>query len=194
MLLTFKPLKYVADVIAGVAGFEESGNYCYSVVQPNSFGETGDMDAPTIQRRAEQVTPQQILQEGDILVKRLNPSYVYIFSGEKTEFVASSNLVVVRPRGDCDIDTFYLGFLLEQKDILGQIEQVTGSSAAIKAISIKKLADISIPVVPIEDQRRIGEVWKLSRKRKQLLNEYITESDKLVSMLATRIIGGGNKE
>ena len=82
---------------------------------------------------------------------------------------------------------------MEQKEILGHVEHVTGSAAAIKAISIKKLAGITVPIIPLSDQRKVGELWKLSRKRKQLLNEYIVENDRLVSMLTSRIItGGGN--
>ena len=105
--------------------------------------------------------------------------------------VPSQNLLVVRPGKS--VDPFYLGYLLEQKEILGHVEHVTGSAAAIKAISIKKLAGITVPIIPLSDQRKVGELWKLSRKRKQLLNEYIVENDRLVSMLTSRIItGGGN--
>ena len=103
--------------------------------------------------------------------------------------VASQNLLVVRPGSE--VDPFYLGYLLEQKEIMGQVEHVTGSAAAIKAISVKKLAGITIPVIPMADQRKVGEIWKLSRKRKQLLNNYMAESDRLVSMLASKIISGG---
>ena len=111
---------------------------------------------------------------------------------ESVGMVASQNLLVVRPVGE--VDPYYLGYLLEQKEILGQIEHVTGSAAAIKAISVKKLAAIAIPIVPIAEQRKVGEIWKLSRKRKELLNEYIAENDRLVSMLASKIISGGGTE
>ena len=79
----------------------------------------------------------------------------------------------------------------KQKEILGQIVHVTGSAAAIKAVSVKKMADIMVPFIPITEQRKVGEVWKLARKRKQLLNNYMAENDKLVSMLASKIISGG---
>ena len=80
---------------------------------------------------------------------------------------------------------------MEQKEILGHVEHVTGSAAAIKAVSIKKLAGITVPIIPLSEQCRVGELWKLSRKRKQLLNDYIAENDRLVSILASRIINGG---
>ena len=129
---------------------------------------------------------------GDILVKRLNPSFVHVVDLETVGMVASQNLLVVRPGGD--VDPHYLGYLLELKEILGQVEHVTGSTAAIKAVSVKKLAGITIPIIPIVEQQKVGAIWKLSRQRKQLLNKYMAENDRLVSMLASKIISGGGKE
>ena len=111
---------------------------------------------------------------------------------ETVGMVASQNLLVVRPGGD--VDPYYLGYLLEQKEILGQVEHVTGSASAIKAVSVKKLAGITIPIIPMAEQRKVGAIWKLSRQRKQLLNKYMAENDRLVSMLASKIISGGGKE
>ena len=59
---------------------------------------------------------------------------------------------------------------------------------------MKKLAAITIPIIPIAEQRKVGQIWKLSRKRKELLNEYMAENDRLVSMLASKIISGGGNE
>ena len=182
----------VADIMAGMPGFSDDGRYGYSVVQPNSFTDTGLMNEVDVQRRSDELAEKQLLSVGDILVKRLNPSFVHVVTLESVGMVASQNLLVVRPGEEIDPD--YLGYLLEQKDILGQVEHVTGSAAAIKAVSVKKLAGITIPVVPLPEQRKVGAIWKLSRKRKQLLNEYMTENDRLVSLLASQIInGGGNR-
>lgn len=183
----------VTEIIAGMTGFVDKGKYRYKVVQPNSFADTGTMGPVEIQERGDKIPENQLLTSGDILVKRLNPSFVHVVAPESAGMAASQNLLTVRP--GTQLDPFYLGCLLEQKEILAQVEHVTGSTAAIKAISIKKLAGIVIPVIPIEEQRKVGEVWRLSRKRKQLLNDYIAESEKLVSMLASKIIsGGGNKK
>jgi len=184
-----KRLGDIAEIMAGIPGFADKGKYKYKVVQPNSFTDTGTMNAVETQKRGDEISERQLLTSGDILVKRLNPSFVHVVTLEAVGMAVSQNLLVVRPGNE--LDPYYLGYLLEQKEILGQVEHVTGSTAAIKAISIKKLADIMIPVIPIPDQRKVGEVWKLSRKRKQLLNEYMAENDRLVSMLASKIISGG---
>ena len=186
-----KRLGDIAEIMAGIPGFADKGRYKYKVVQPNSFTDTGEMNAVETQKRGDEISQRQLLISGDILLKRLNPSFVHVVTLESAGMAVSQNLLVVRPGNE--VDPYYLGYLLEQKEILGQVEHVTGSAAAIKAISIKKLADIMIPVIPIADQRKVGEVWKLSRKRKQLLNDYMAESDRLVSMLASKIISCGGK-
>ena len=189
MISVEKRLGDIAEIMAGVPGFAEKGKFTYKVVQPNSFTDTGAMNAVDLQKRSDEISERQLLTVGDILVKRLNPSFVHVVALESVGMAVSQNLLVVRPGNE--VDPYYLGYLLEQKEILGQVEHVTGSAAAIKALSIKKMADIMVPVIPIADQRKVGEVWKLSRKRKQLLNDYMAESDRLVSMLASKIISGG---
>lgn len=186
---TGKRLGDVAEIMAGLTGFADKGKYRYSVVQPNSFTDTGLMNEVDVQRRSDELTNKQLLAVGDILVKRLNPSFVHVVALESVGMVASQNILVVRPGAEIDPD--YLGYLLEQKDILGQVEHVTGSAAAIKAVSVKKMASITIPVIPLLEQRKVGAIWKLSRKRKQLLNEYMTENDRLMSSLVSQIINGG---
>ena len=189
---TEKRLGDVAEIMAGLTGFSDKGKYRYNVVQPNSFTDTGLMNEADVQRRGDELADKQLLSVGDILVKRLNPSFVHVVTLESVGMVASQNILVVRPGAEIDPD--YLGYLLEQKEILGQVEHVTGSAAAIKAVSVKKLAGITIPVISLAEQRKVGAIWKLSRKRKKLLNEYMTENDRLVSLLASQIInGGGNR-
>jgi len=184
-----KRLGEVAEIYAGVPGLGDEGGYSYQVLLPNSFTDTGEISFVERQNKSEEVSQQQVLCRDDILVKRLNPSFVHIVSEKTAGMVASQNLLVVRPAKD--VYPFYLGYLLEQKEIIGQILQVTGSAAPIKAISIKKLADTMIPIVSREQQIKIGELWRLSRQRKHLLQEYIDENDKLVSALTSRIINGG---
>lgn len=192
MISVEKRLGDIAEIMAGIPGFTDKGKFKYKVVQPNSFTDTGEMNAVEVQKRDDEISERQLLTSGDILVKRLNPSFVHVVTIESVGMAVSQNLLVVRPGNE--VDPYYLGYLLEQKEILGQVEHVTGSAAAIKAVSVKKLAGIAIPVIPLPEQRKVGAIWKLSRKRKQLLNEYMTENDRLVSLLASQIInGGGNR-
>ena len=192
MLSSEKPLGSLAEILAGIPNTGQTGDHPYKIIQPNSFSDVGELDALETQSHEEGLSPKQLLSPGDILVKRLNPSFVYVVRDEDRGTVASQNLLVVRPGPE--IDPLYLACLLEQKELVGQVEHVSGTAAAIKAISQKKLAEIMIPVVPLAEQKKLGEIWRLSRKRKALLREYITESDRLVAMMTSKITTGGGEK
>lgn len=187
-----KRLGDIAEIMAGVPGFSDNGEFQYKVIQPNSFTDTGTMDFVETQKRDDKISEKQKLISGDILIKRLNHSFAHVVTSESEGMVASQNLLVIRPGNE--VSPFYLGYLLEQNEIIGQVLHVTGNTAAIKAISIKKLAEITVPIIPMEDQKKVGEVWRLSRKRKQLLNEYMAEGDRLVSIMASKIINCGGEK
>lgn len=192
MLSSEKPLGSLAEILAGIPNTGQNGDHPYKIIQPNSFSDVGEMETPETQFREEELRPKQLLSPGDILVKRLNPSFVYVVRDEDKGSAASQNLLVVRPGSE--VDPLYLACLLEEKEIVGQVEHVSGTSAAIKAISQKKLAEIMIPVIPLAEQHRLGEIWRLSRKRKALLREYITESDRLVAIMTSKITTGGGEK
>lgn len=192
MQYSTKKLGAVADILAGVNGLGESGLYTFKVIQPNSFSDTGTLDEYENQSRKEAVRQDLKLRPGDILVKRLNPSFVYVVSDKEIGAIASQNLLIVRP--GLELDPLYLACLMEQKEVIGQVEHVSGTAAAIKAISQKKLAEITIPLIPIAEQRKIGKIWLLVRKRKELLREYMAENDKLISVLVSKIIAGGGEK
>lgn len=189
---TKKYLGEMAEIFAGISGLGDSGEFAFKVIQPNSFSDLGAIESIETQYHKEDIGKKLSLQAGDILVKRLNPSYVFVVSDDEAGAVASQNLLVVRPGPE--IDPLYLACMLEQKEVISQVEHVSGTSAAIKAVSQKKLAEIMIPFIPLSDQKRLGEVWRLARKRKALLREYIEENDKLVSMLVLKITTCGGKE
>jgi hypothetical protein len=181
----FVKLNDVAEVITGIAADNTDGRYSYFYYQPNNFIESGEVTDLTVVKRNELVQERQLIKMGDILVKRLNPNYPLLISELPGDSIVSPNLYIVR--GGPGIIPEYLAFLFEQSSVLSQITQLSGANAAIKAISAKKLVDISIPLIPTEKQVLIGKWWTLAKRRKKLLMEYISETDKLTTTMAERI-------
>jgi restriction endonuclease S subunit len=180
-------LDEVAEVITGVAtDIKTDGAYSYYYYQPNNFVESGQVTELTLIKRDEPVQERQLLKTGDVLVKRLNPNFPLFISELPGDSIASTNLYIVR--GGPNIIPEYLAFLFEQSSVLTQISQLSGVNTAIKAISAKKLMDISVPLLPIEKQVAVGKWWMLVKKQKKLLIEYIAETDKLTSALSEKII------
>jgi len=177
----------VAEIITGVATSRNvEGTYRYFYYQPNSFIESGEVVELSSIARKEPVSERQLVQIGDVLVKRLNPNFPLFVSELSGESIVSTNLYIIRSKPD--IVPEYLAFLFEQSSVLAQVSQLSGASSAIRAISAKKLMDITIPILPIEKQDLVGKWWMLVKKRKRLLFEYMAESDKLISVITEKIL------
>lgn len=184
-----KKLGAIAEIIPGLTGFEAEGPFKYQVIQPNNLTDTGALEGVTSQFRADPLPEKQQLIPGDILIKRLNPSFVYQVHASTASLTFSQNMFAIRPREG--INSSYLAFLLEQPDVLGEIMHVTGKAAVVKAISAKMLNDVEVPVPSMETQQKIGKMWELFRKRRQLLREYLAENEKMESYLASKILYDG---
>ena len=117
---TEKNLGELAEIFVGISGLGDSGEYAFRVIQPNSFSDLAAIESIETQYHKEDVGKKLSLQVGDILVKRLNPSYVFVVSDDEAGAVVSQNLLVVRPGSE--IDPLYLACLLEQKEIISQVE------------------------------------------------------------------------
>ena len=179
-------LSEVAEIVTGIA--EDKGGegaFAYRCYQPNSFSEGGEISELPIITKKEMVSERQLVRAGDVLVKRLNPNFSLLVLSPLKDSVVSSNLFILR--AGQSIMPVYLAFLFEQPNILAQGTQLSGASSAIKALSAKKLEDIIIPVLPREKQEQIGKWWESGKKRKKLLLEYITESDRFVTAVVENI-------
>ena len=97
---TQRTLESLADIYAGASGAGDSGEYACKVIQPNSFSDLGVLGSFEIQYHKEETVRKLSLRAGDILVKRLNPSYVFVASEDEAGAVVSQNLLVFRPRSE----------------------------------------------------------------------------------------------
>lgn len=183
-------LDEVAEIITGVAASKGSeGPYHYFYYQPNSFTESGEVIELADVVRNELVPERHLVRIGDVLVKRLNPNFPLLVSELSGDSIVSTNLYIVRAKSG--IVPEYVAFLFEQSSVLTQVSQFSGANSVIKAISAKKLMDITIPLLPIEKQDLVGKWWTLVKKRKKLLTEYIDETDKLTASISERIFLNG---
>ena len=176
-------LHEIAAIVTGVTDETETmGGEKYFCFQPNSFNEFGEVMPLQTIRRKEPVEGKQLVRVGDVLIKRLNPNYPFLVHYDMPGTVVSTNLFIVRPAPE--IYPAYLAFLLEHTGVLAQIEHLSGSTSTIKAVSAKKLMDITLQLVPAKNQKPLGDLWWLAKRWKKLLRDYITASDHLLSIIA----------
>ncbi len=184
-------LRDIADIIAGYTDLTiEEAEYCYSALQANSFSDTDALTPLQVMYRPKEAAAKALVRSGDVLVKRLNPNFAFVAGNVSKLTVATQSLFIVRPNEQ--VLPEYLAYLFEQKEVLSQIEHISGSGLAIRAVTKDKLMNAEIPIIPLEQQHAIGQLWILTKRRRRLLAEYTAEYERLALVLSKKtIIDGG---
>ncbi|NLI90731.1 MAG: hypothetical protein GX434_00605 [Peptococcaceae bacterium] len=183
-------LSSVASIFTGIS--EDSidhsiAGFQYRYIQPNNFSESGEIKEVSKIFKKEEIPASQLVKNGDVIIKRLNPNFSVVAPQITNPTAISQNLFIIRPK--TNVVPEYLACLFEQSSVLSQIEHLSGTSSAIKAISAKKLAEIKIPVVSIQKQIILGELWKLNKRKKRLLLEYVEKNDQLLTGIVEKLTG-----
>ena len=122
---------------------------------------------------------------GDIIVKRISPAFVNYIDKIENNIYASGNLIIISA---ISVEPKYLAYILNN-----EIPKITQSlsGAKIPAIGRSDLEEIQIPILPIEKQSAIGDLWQKSievYKLKRRLDEL--ELVKTKNLLSKAINGG----
>ena len=177
-------IKECAEAISGVLPQvkpNQPARYSYIAIQPGQLTSEGVIgDFGTIQRGTA-CSKKQFLQDGDILIKRLNPDCAVVFHGSIEPVVASANVFVIRP-GERLAPSF-LAFLLEGSSLMQRIAQRSGVETTIAAVTVQQIANSEIPLPPLELQRKLGALWELNKREEKLLRELLTENNRRLRAL-----------
>ena len=180
-------IEQCAEVIPGVLEQKGSVSECciYDAVLPNQLTSTGFLsEYGKVQRTT--IDKASFLQVGDILIKRLNPDYAIVFEDDSIMALPSANLFVIRPDTDI-LDPYYLAFILESSKAISRISQRFGIGTAVSAVTINQIRSCEIPLPSLEEQRKMGELWKCSKKRNNLLQNLISENNRLLRSISENL-------
>lgn len=125
-----------------------------------------------------------VLRIGDILIKRLNPVFVNVFSPIDLPAFSSGNIIVVRP--ETEYSSEYIAALFGVYGVESMTHYVK-KGVTIQAISAKELSEINIPLVSIDEQKKIGALWDLYQ-RKIILQEKLIDIENLYMNNAIKVI------
>lgn len=104
-----------------------------------------------------------LIRKGDIIIKRIQPTFINYFDTDSHDTYAYNNLIIVRSK---DIDAKYLAAFLSNKIKDISIRGSTG--AVIPSIGRSELENIFVPICSREEQKLIGEVWYKSIEKKKM--------------------------
>ena len=102
----------------------------------------------------------------DIIIKRITPGYVNYISNISDGLYAGNNLIVLTARNG--VNAKYLAMILNDK--IPSISESSSVGAVMKSVSRPDLEKIKIPLLPYEQQVKLGEVWFLNIELKKMKN------------------------
>lgn len=149
-----KRLKDVAEIRFCLAQRMRSGEK-YKALTPIKLLENNVVDGFILDNkiRADDTTK---ISCGDIIVKRISPSFINYIDKIDDDIYASGNLIIITAK---TVDSKYLAYILN-KEIPQIIQSLSG--AKIPSVGRSDLEEIRIPILPMERQKAIGSFWQKS--------------------------------
>lgn len=123
-------------------------------------------------------------QAGDVLIRLTAPYTATVISEESAGAVVSSHYAIIRCKES--INPWYLFWWLKQnKDLF--YKEASGS-VLLGTISSNVIAEMSINVVPFEQQKQIAELILTSRRERELVIKLIEQRNKLINAAVKAIV------
>ena len=110
-----------------------------------------------------------LTQAGDIVVRLTTPFTAVLIDKEHTGFIIPSHFVVIRTDSR-QILPEYLNWFLNEDRVRQEMHQNL-SSTMIGTVKPKVYACLEIDLITLEEQKKIAELYKLSKKELRLLKQ-----------------------
>lgn len=121
-----------------------------------------------------------LLHAGDIVIKRITPSFVNYIDTVNSDLYCGNNLIIVTPRPS--VNGKYLAMVLNEA--VGTISKESSVGAVMQSISKGDLEAFEVPLPELQKQLQIGELWFLSveikKKKKRLIELENTRTNYLI--------------
>lgn len=130
-----------------------------------------------------------LIKKNDILLKRISPAFVNYIDIHIADCYTANNLIRIRPNPSV-IDPKYLAFYLESH--LNEIIAKASKGTVMSTLSRSELDNFQVDLLPLSEQKAIGEIWYLNTKKKNLQQNLTElEQQKINHQLINLIKHGG---
>lgn len=123
----------------------------------------------------EEIKPTYITQMGDIIVRLTYPFTAVLIDEMHTGLIIPSHFVVIRTNTKKIIPE-YLFWLLNTEKVRQQLQQNVNSTM-IGTVKPMSYASLNIEKITLEEQRKIADIYLLSKKELMLLDQLIRRKE-----------------
>ena len=123
----------------------------------------------------------------DIVVKLTTPYECALITVEDEDLIVPSYCVILREFDPKEIDLDYLvGYLNTEYARKQLVTRVAASSNSM--IKMKDIHEIPVPMLPMEEQKYLGRLYRISAEKQMLLKEILENEIKLADSLITSAV------
>ena len=138
-----------------------------------------------------EVKDEYFTREGDVIIKLSTPyNSVYIDKAHEGIMVTSFGMVL-RRKADAELDMLYLSMFLNLPQTNAMLQAIsTGQSVAMAMLKRQTVADIDVPLISVEKQKKLAELFQAVQERKNQYLHLIELDEELVTSQMNRLIWG----
>ena len=182
-----KTINYICEIRFGFYSQPDvSGNVPY--VQVRQFDDQGMLmveanDFVVMDQKSE----SHLLKDGDVLfVGKGNRLFAWCYRDTLGPYIASSIFFVLRPKKKL-IYPEYLAAILNAPQTKAALLQV-GSGTNIFSLRKSELGAFQIPILPMDEQKKVASLAELHQKQIALTQEIIIQTQNLYSAIISKLI------
>lgn len=132
-----------------------------------------------------------LLHQGDIVIRRITPTFVNYIDFDPGEIYCGNNLIIVSP--NIKTDAMYLAMLLNEK--ISELSKESSIGAVMRSVSRSDLESLEIPMPDKNKRQMLGKLWYKSieiKKKKIRLAELENIRTNYYIKKSIHISGGKN--
>ena len=181
-----KKLKDVAEIIFCIL---EKGNEEKRMLTPANLLENNQISY-IYQDNKFKKDESVIIKKDDIILKRINPTYVNYIEDINENIYAGNNLIIIRPK---KIDAKYLASILNTN--IEKLAKKSSMGAIIPSVGRREMEEFEIEICGREKQTILGEYWlKTIKKRIYEFKKIELEKERSIVIIKNFINkNGGSK-
>jgi hypothetical protein len=162
------------------------------VLLPRAMQAGSIVDDELVTEAVGEVKDENFTHEGDVVIKLSTPyDSVYVDKAHEGIMITSFGMVLRRKSG-VELDMQYLSMFLNLPQTNRVLQAVsTGQSVAMAMLKRQTVADMQVPMIPVERQQKLAALFQATLERRRQYARLIELDKELVTSQMTRSIWGG---
>lgn len=182
-------IKTGTPVSRAKAAASKDGAQPVRVLIPRAMSEGAVVDDDLATEMVGDVKPEFYTRQNDVIIKLSTPHDAVYIDAQHEGILVTSFGMILRVKEGAPLSMQYLSMFLNHPETRSKLQAVsTGVSAGMATLKRRTVADIVVPLPPVERQERLAELYRMVGERKRKYRRLIELGDELVASQMTETV------